>query len=403
MRKSNKIIISIIGLIFMVVAMWAASFYWSNLRGIGPAIKKPVGDIKQQLDKNLIPAENKTDFPLKLSDGFKISVFADDLPGARVIEFDFMGNAWISQTSMGIISMLEIKGQSVIRKSQPFRNLNKPHGLAFDNEQKTLLYIAEEDKISKVLIYTESGPDKISELPSGDGHYTRSLGLGPDNQLYLSIGSSCNICNEKDERRAKILLVDKDTGSLREYARGLRNSVFFTWNPKDKKLWATDNGRDLLGDDLPPDEINIIEEGKNYGWPTCYGRNIHDTSFDKNIYIRNPCLEPFETESYIDIQAHSAPLGLAFIPQNSGWPKEYEGDLVVALHGSWNRSIPTGYKLIRIDLDEYGEYKKTEDFITGWLTKDGAMGRPVDVKFFEGSLYVTDDKAGLIYRIEYNN
>ncbi len=161
-------------------------------------------------------------------------------------------------------------------------------------------------------------------------------------------------------------------------------------------------GRDLLGDNIPPDEINIIEEGKNYGWPICYGKNIHDDQFDKNTYIRNPCMEPFETPSSIDLQAHSAPLGLAFFPEE-GWPEEYWHDLLVAYHGSWNRTEPTGYKIVRMRLDNEGKYEATEDFITGWLNgKNEALGRPVDILIQPGGLmYISDDKAGVIYRITY--
>ena len=182
-------------------------------------------------------------------------------------------------------------------------------------------------------------------------------------------------------------------------------------------MWATEMGRDLLGDDIPPDEINIIEEGKNYGWPNCYGKNIHDDNFDKNTYIRNPCMEPFETGSHVDLQAHSAPLGLAFVPEwgidsnmcfegleaacGGGFPDEYWNDLIVAYHGSWNRTNPTGYKLVRVKMDDYGNSIGVEDFITGWLGPKGVLGRPVDVKFHNGALYVSDDKAGVIYKIEY--
>jgi len=149
-------------------------------------------------------------------------------------------------------------------------------------------------------------------------------------------------------------------------------------------------GRDLLGDDMPPDEINIIEEGKNYGWPVCYGKNIHDTDFDHNTYVRNPCMEPFETPSHIDIPAHSAPLGLAF----------YKNDLLVAYHGSWNRSVPTGYKIVKMNLDANGNYLGQEDFISGWLQEGNALGRPVDILADRGRIFISDDKAGVIYLVE---
>ena len=182
------------------------------------------------------------------------------------------------------------------------------------------------------------------------------------------------------------------------YARGLRNSVGFVFHPTTGLMYATENGRDMLGDDLPPDEINSIEEGKNYGWPICYGKNIHDTHFDRNVYIRNPCLGLMP--SLVDLQAHSAPLGLAFYTGDN-FPQEYRGDLFVAYHGSWNRKEATGYKIVRIDMQDL----TVKDFATGWLTTTGnVLGRPVDIIVADdGSLFVSDDNAGKIYRISYQS
>jgi glucose/arabinose dehydrogenase len=399
-KKSRLLLTGIICVIAGILILRGGIFYWKNLRGVGPAINPPAGDIVEELE----PGMNSTGFPLKLPDGFSIEIFAKNLPGARVMEFDGFGNMWVSQTSRGEISLLEIGDDGKVNHfGAVFRNLVKPHGLAFDPEFKTLLYIAEENKISKVPTYSDGGMEKIADLPSGGGHFTRTLGIGPDKRLYVSIGSSCNVCHEDDPRRAAIYSMNPDGSDFKQFAKGLRNSVFFTW--RDGKMWATEMGRDLLGDDVPPEEINIIEEGKNYGWPNCYGKNIHDDDFDRNTYIRNPCMEPFETGSKVDLQAHSAPLGLAFVPDS--WPNEYRGDLIVAFHGSWNRSVPTGYKLVRIKLDSDGNYSGIEDFITGWYEPqqgvkgpEGALGRPVDVKFGpDGNLYVSDDKAGVIYRI----
>jgi glucose/arabinose dehydrogenase len=160
-------------------------------------------------------------------------------------------------------------------------------------------------------------------------------------------------------------------------------------------------GRDNLGDDTPPDEINIIEQGKNYGWPIFYGQNIHDTNFDKNVYIQDPCND--KIKPHIEFPAHSAPLGFAFVT-SSNWPADYKNNIIVAFHGSWNRSVPTGYKLARVKLDSKGNYIGIEDFISGWLAKDGktSLGRPVDVFFAkDGSLFVTDDKIGALYKITF--
>jgi len=237
----------------------------------------------------------------------------------------------------------------------------------------------------------------INDLPTG-GHFTRTIKVR-NNSLFISIGSSCNVCYEKDERRAAIIRCDLNGTGCRVFARGLRNAVGFIFHPVTGKMYSTDNGRDWLGENLPPDEINLVEDGKNYGWPVCYGKNIHDTDFDKNVYIRNPCMEPFEMPSLVDLQAHSAPLGLAFYYGNS-FPQEYRGDLFVAYHGSWNRLEPTGYKIVSIDMDTF----TVKDFATGWLDGTNVRGRPVDIIVADdGSLLVSDDNAGKIYRIYYSS
>lgn len=363
----------------LVLALVAAGiFYFPKLerflRGVRPAIFPPPVDIAG-------PSFNDTGLPLALPPGFSISVFARDLPGARVLLLDKQGNMWVSQTREGAVSLLEIKEGKVTDQKPVFQNLNNPHGLAFDPDNSNVLYIAEEHRISKVDLKGETKLQKIADLPSGGGHFTRTLGFGPDGRLYVAIGSSCNVCLEGDFRRAKIFSLNRDGSDFREYARGLRNTVFFIWD-KSGRMWGTDMGRDHLGDDLPPDEINLIEAGHDYGWPHCYGKNVPD---------------PFgggcegKTGSHIEMQAHSAPLGLAF----------YEGDLLVAFHGSWNRSIATGYKIVRMKLDEEGNFRGSEDFIIGWLAPGGgALGRPVDILPAPGGvLYISDDKAGVIYRL----
>ncbi len=366
---------------------------------------KPAGDITKFLPDDSVPPEaiNETNIPLTLPPGFRISIFAKNLPGARVIRRDSFGNFWVSRASKGAVTLLELDRETgqVRQQEDVFRGLNRPHGLALDPERGVILYIAEENRLWRVATYSDDAGETVLALPdAGGGHFTRSIGFGPDGKLYISIGSSCNVCREEDERRAAILRVDPETKKSELFGRGLRNSVFFTWDYIQKKMWATDMGRDWLGDDLPPDEINIIQEGVNYGWPNCYGKNIHDSDFDKNAYIRNPCMEPFERASAIDIPAHSAPLGLAFIPPDSAWPEDYWHDLLVAYHGSWNRSQPTGYKVVRHKFDAQGNYEGVEDFITGWLTPQGALGRPVDILVEPGGVaYISDDKAGVIYRL----
>ncbi len=413
-------------IVTLVVIALGTAIYFGFLRGI-PRILAPVPPrdtppVATTTPSGVPAAENTTGIPLTLPPGFSISVFAKDLPGARVMVFDQFGNMWVSQTSQGLVSTLEIQDGKVVRQGPVLRNLDGPHGLALA-PNSFMLYMAEETKISRVPLYSDGDVEKISDLPGGGGHSTRTLGFGPpsaggsggprpteasgeggaqpDERLYVSIGSSCNVCHESDDRRAKIFTLDRDGKNLKEYARGLRNAVFFTWHPSTGKMWATEMGRDSLGDDIPPDEVNIVEEGKNYGWPICYGKNVHDDQFDKNTYARNPCMEPFEMRSHVDIPAHSAPLGLAFVPA-TGWPAEYADDLIVAYHGSWNRTVPTGYKLVRLKFSKDGAYEGAEDFVAGWQEGSKVHGRPAGILFgVDGALYVSDDKAGVIYKVAY--
>lgn len=400
---TQKYIIGLLVLLIIGGAIWGVAVRMEK-PGMSPAptASAAVSESPGALPTGapVVPAgTNTTGIQLALPPGFSISVFAKNLPGARVLIFDSFGNMWVSQTSSGFVSQLEIENGKVVRQNAVFRGLTKPHGLAFAPEGHNALYIAEENKISKTILYSDAPLTKIADLPSGGGHFTRTLGFGPDGRLYVSIGSSCNVCNESDDRRARIFSMQSDGGDFKEVARGLRNAVFFVWQAATGKMWTTEMGRDNLGDNTPPDEINIIKAGGNYGWPICYGKNIHDTEFDKNTYIRNPCMEPFELPSAVDLPAHSAPLGLAFIPANGNWPKEYRNKLLVAYHGSWNRSIKTGYKLVLIDT----ETGQVQDFITGWLGKNGLVsGRPVDLKFGpDGALYISDDKDGVVYRVSY--
>lgn len=422
----NKARLMILGVILIIAASVAAVFYWKYFRGVWPAILPPISVTPMTsvtpLPSGAIP-QNTTGMPLMLPSGFSISIFASGLADPRVMAYDPDGNLLVSIPSEGkVVAVPDKDANGVADKTViVVSGLNKPHGLAFRCEggataQECKLYIAESDQIAMFDYDREkmvvSNKKKIIDLPNGGEHFTRTIGFGPDGRLYVSIGSDCNVCVEADNMRAKIFFMNSDGSDFKEFAHGLRNTVFFTWHPVTREMWGTDMGRDFLGDDLPPDEINILKEGGNYGWPICYGKNIHDTNFDKNTYIRNPCLSPFETPSYIDIPAHSAPLGLAFVPKdtekgklgtNAVWPENYWYNLFVAYHGSWNRTDPTGYKVVRYKLDANGNYLGVEDFITGWLKPgDGAYGRPADIMVLPGGImFITDDKAGSIYRVSY--
>ncbi len=387
--------------LLLIPAAGLAAIAW-QFRGAAPAILPPPA-----VEPVPTSPTNSTGLPLSLPEGMSVSFLAKNLPGARVIAQGPSADFYVSQTSEGKITALSF-GQGWVETGRRVfaSGLKNPHGLVFDWVEPGMLYVATEDAILRYdTTVAEPKPVKILDLPAGGRHFTRTLKFGPDERLYVSIGSSCDVCVEKDERYASIWSLKKDGTDFKQVAKGLRNSFFFTWEELFGELWATDMGRDGLGDSLPPDEVNVIRtDGEivtDFGWPNCYGQNIHDTAFDKNTYIRNPCMEPFETPAKVDLPAHVAPLGIAFVPEE-GWPEDWWYDAVVAEHGSWNSTTPVGYTLVRVKRNAKGEVEGTEDFVTGWLTKEGALGRPVDVLIQPGgSMFVTDDKAGVVYRFLY--
>ena len=377
--------------IFIIVILVAAAAYFAyNFAGVRPVSRTT------SLEGISVP------------EGFAISVFAENLSsnaasypgpnnGPRLMAY-YGDVVIVSLTSQGKVIALpdenhDGKADRVITVAE---NLQRPHGLAVYNNE---LYIAEENKVIKGTLDSSLSLQKVStvvdNLPTG-GHFTRTIVI-KDDALYISIGSDCNVCREEDNHRAAVLKCSLD-GNCSVFASGLRNSVGLAFNPTTGELWATDNGRDMLGNDVPPEDINILKEGKNYGWPICYGNKIHDTDFDKNVYIRDPCAD--SVAPAFEMQAHSAPLGLAFYTGKM-FPEEYKGDLFVAFHGSWNRNPPTGYKVVRIRIKD-GIPVSIEDFASGWLNSSVVSGRPVDVIVAkDGALLVSDDSSGRIYKISY--
>lgn len=366
-------------------------------------IKQKVGDVRPAIlppAKDVGSVGDPLDFPLKVPEGFRIGIFAKGLGNPRDLEVSSKGTLLISIPSQGrIVALPDRDGDGKADQMvDVLTNLNKPHGIAFFNEK---LFVAEETRVVRYLFDEETltaQEEKILfPLPTGGNHITRSLAFNKQGRLFVSIGSTCDVCFEKHEWLGAIVVSDENGSNPRLFAKGLRNSVFITIRPKTNELWGTEMGRDFLGDNLPPDEINVMKERKDYGWPVCFGNKVYDTAFGQQTKAYCASTEP----PAFEIPAHSAPLGLTFI-ESQTFPKEWEGDLLVAYHGSWNRSTPIGYKVVRLDVD--GEkILKEEDFIAGFLQGNAAVGRPVDLIFDKkGSLYISDDKAGIIYKVSYN-
>lgn len=390
----RKIIFAVLlSILFFVVAAFLVRNYVGDLR---PVFLPPSRDLTE-----LIETQNTgdpVDLPLKITSSFKIGVFAKDLGKARDLQFSPGGVLLVSSSEGGIVYALpDKKGDGKAdKKVVVLSGLDNPHGLAFSDGK---LFIAELKKVSRYE-WDEKNLNakfekKLFDLPSNGGHSTRSLEIDRDGNLYVTIGSSCNVCVEKHPWLATVVISDVEGKVPKVFASGLRNSVFIKINPKTGELWGTDMGRDLIGDDLPPEEVNIITEGKNYGWPNCYGNKIHDGKFNHN-HKAGEC-EKTQNPIY-GFQAHSAPLGLAFI-DSAQFPENWQGDLLVSYHGSWNRSVPTGYKIVRMNV-EGNKITGETDFITGFLQGSSALGRPVDLEFdSSGSLYISDDKIGAIYKV----
>lgn len=279
--------------------------------------------------------------------------------------------------------------------------LSGAHSVAF---LKNDLYVAANDGIYRFRnavtddLTIGSQPEKIVALPTGGQHTSRTMAFGPDGRMYVTAGSSCNFCVEADPRRAAMMRFEADGSGQTIYARGLRNSVGFAWHPVTGELWANDNGGDGLGDDVPPEEIDIVQQDGDYGWPDCYGdqRPVNWGSGART----SRCASTRGPE--VESQAHSAPLGLSFYT-GSQFPASYLNDGMVAFHGSWNRNEPAGYKVVRVRASS-GHGLGSEDFLWGFLDPGTRTrsGRPVHALTGpDGAVYVSDDATGNIYRVAY--
>ena len=344
------------------------------------------------------PAQERS---LTLPHGFRIEEFASGFGSTRFMTVDPAGTLLVSTPDQGRVVALPDRNRDGRADAAVMvaDGLELPHGLAFRGGE---LYIAETGRVRRfrydpATLRASDPAVVVPKLPPRGNHWTRTIAFGPDGRLYVSVGSSCNVCTESDPRRAAITRYNADGSGELRFATGLRNAVGIAFHPSTGELWATVNERDWRGDDLPPDYITEVKEGAFYGWPECFavgGRVVPDsrarTSAERCRRMTLPTIE---------IQAHSAPLGLAFYTGEQ-FPPSYRGSLFVAYHGSWNRTVPTGYKIVRVPFRDGRPSGPVEDFATGWLQGGRVLGRPVGLQAgADGALYLSTDDA--IYRISY--
>jgi len=338
---------------------------------------------------------------IKLPPGFKITVFAE-VPKARSIVVGTPLTTIFIGSRHGTIHSLRDTNRDGVADEVRERasGLNVPNGLAYLN---SILYVGEQTQVSKWPVPAEfdtSLPIKpllpvFTDLPNEFLHGWRYMKFGPDGKLYVAVGAPCNICDVKGYE-GTIIRMNPDGKNVEVVAKGVRNSVGMDFHPKTGVLFFTDNGADLMGDDIPPDELNMVTKiGQHYGFPYYGGKNVRLTGYEK----KTPPADV--VPPVIEFQAHSANLGIHFY-RGSMFPAEYRNDAFVAQHGSWNRTSPVGYRIMRVRFDSAGNAKSKEVFAEGWLKNGVASGRPVDINELpDGSLIVSDDYAGVIYRIAY--
>jgi glucose/arabinose dehydrogenase len=373
-----------IGLVLIGLATVVAvgCMYRGYLAGMFPSAAAAVGDIK-------------------LPPGFHITVYAADVPNAREMALGPPGIVFVGSRAEGkIYAVVDKNGDHRADEVHVLASgLNMPSGVAF---RDGALYVA---AVNRVLRFRDVARDLrhppraevVSDLYPSDGHHGwKFIAFGPDGRLYIPVGAPCNVCEPPGPLHATITRLDLAGGRPEVVARGVRNSVGFDFHPKTGELWFTDNGRDWLGDDQPPDELNRLSTpGEHFGFPYCHGDSLRDPDFNKG----RSC-QQFTAPARL-LGPHVASLGMRFYTGQM-FPEPYRGGIFIAEHGSWNRSTPIGYRVTFVKVDG-ARAVSYETFAEGWLKGSVAAGRPADVLVMpDGALLVSDDKAGQIYRIAYS-
>ncbi|HTN44738.1 MAG TPA: sorbosone dehydrogenase family protein [Flavipsychrobacter sp.] len=353
-------------------------------------------------NKALQKQDNPQLTAIKLPPGFSIAVFAE-VDNARSMALGDNGTVFVGNRSgESVYALRDEDGDGVAEKKYTVvSDMNTPNGVAFKNGS---LYIAQVDKIWRIdhiesHLQQPPKPVLVTDQYPGDKHHGwKYIAFGPDNQLYVPVGAPCNNCDDhiKDPRYSSITRINADGSGQEVYAHGIRNTVGFDWHPVTGELWFTDNGRDMMGDDLPPDELNRApQKDMHFGYPYCHAGDLPDPEFGS----QHNCSE--FTAPVQKLAPHTAALGMKFYTGNM-FPTAYKNQIFIAEHGSWNRSNPIGYRIMLVKL-EGNTVKSYEVFAEGWLKDGKAWGRPVDVlQLKDGSLLISDDFANRVYRISYS-
>ena len=342
---------------------------------------------------------------IKAPPGFTVTPFATGLKNARIIAVAPNGNVYVSRRDQGDVVLLRDANGDGRADGQPETVASRPgaHGLAIRDGKLYLVTVKE-------LFVADIQPDGrlgalkmlVGDLPDAGQHANRTIAFGPDGMLYLSVGSTCNACNETNQENATILRMTPDGTSRTIVATGLRNTIGFDWQPQTGELWGFDHGIDFLGDEEQPEELNRIEQGKQYGWPHVYGAGSIYPQSTPIGEISKQDWKAHSTPMVLGYAAHAAPMQLVFY-KGTGFPAEYQGDAFVTMRGSWNRKVPSGYEIVRVRFQD-GQARSIEPFVTGFLTDGNKthIARPVGLAMArDGALLMADDANGVIYRVAY--